>query len=198
MNSRRSEFFQDLFRRGSPEDRDLQRVLGDLHVRDDELDPLALLVGWQRLVQRPELRQGREHPLLIHGVLLDLVDRRLDLGDRRLEAGPALPEFRELLLQEDLPLGPFEPHAVKQAFRLAFDLVYLALQRSLPGLKGRTLCMEVLVRDAHESAEEPGAPGDLPDPAEDDLEQLLLGDTEAAIPVLADVEVVALAEPSGP
>src|ERR1019366_917599 len=127
-----------------------------------------------------------------------LVDRRLDFGDGRLETGPALPELRELLLQEDFPLGPFEPHAVKEPFCLAFDLVDLVLQRSLPGLKGRNLGMEVLVRDAHEGAEEPGAPGDLPDPAEDDLEQFLLGDTEAAILVLADVEVVALAEPSGP
>src|ERR1019366_9119110 len=58
--------------------------------------------------------------------------------------------------------------------------------------------MEVLVRNGHEGAEEPGAPGDLPDPAEHDLQELLLGDAEAAILVLADVEVVALAEPSGP
>src|ERR1035438_3097201 len=58
--------------------------------------------------------------------------------------------------------------------------------------------MEVLVRDAHEGAEEPGAPGDLPDPAEDDLEQFLLGDTEAAILVLADVVVVLLPEAASP
>src|ERR1035441_9358322 len=58
--------------------------------------------------------------------------------------------------------------------------------------------MEVLVRDAHEGAEEPGTPGDLPDPAEDDLQEFLLGDAEAAVLVLADVEVVALAEPPGP
>jgi hypothetical protein len=87
-----------------------------------------------KTAKRPELSERGHHPLLIHGVLLDLVDRRLDLGDRRLEAGPALPEFRELLLQEDLPLGPFEPHAVKQPFCLAFDLVDLAVQGGLPRL----------------------------------------------------------------
>jgi len=50
--------------------------------------------------------------------------------------------------------------------------------------------MEVLVRNGHEDAEEPGAPGDLPDAPEHDLQELLLGDAEAAILVLADVVVV--------
>jgi hypothetical protein len=68
-------------------DRNLQRLLGDLHVRDDGPDALPLLIGRQRLIQRPELPERRQHAFLVDGVKFDLLDRPLDLGDRGLEAG---------------------------------------------------------------------------------------------------------------
>jgi hypothetical protein len=94
MHSRGSEFFQDLFRRGSPVDRDLEPVLGDLDLGDDEPDPLALLVGRARATPaaaggtvfgedgREALRNAMEHcEVTLHG-------RRI--GYRSTGSGPLL------------------------------------------------------------------------------------------------------------
>ena len=94
-------------------DRDLQSFLGDLHVRDDQPDALALLIGRQRLLQRTELPEGRQHTLLVRGVPLDLIDCHLDLGGRGLEAGAPLPELGQPLLEKDLTLKAVASHAVE-------------------------------------------------------------------------------------
>jgi len=72
---------------------EISSASSELHVRDDQPDAFALLIGRQGLVQRPELSERRQHALLVHGVPLDLLDRPLDLGDRGLEAGAPLPEL---------------------------------------------------------------------------------------------------------